>query len=58
MEILPFPLCTPSLLQPDESRDQPLHDIRELFELAFPLTTDHARRAEEDLHDNVLPFKP
>lgn len=58
MEILHFPLSTPSLLEDEDRRSQPVHDIRELFELAFPLTTEHALQAEEAHLDNVLPFKP
>ena len=58
MEILHFPFSNQSNLQDEDRSKQPLHDIRELFELAFPLTSEHAQLIEQDSLENVLPFKP
>ncbi len=59
MALLHFPLCSPSTLQEDAAPAKaPVHDIRELFELAFPLTNERALDAEEEPLDNVIPLKP
>lgn len=58
MDLLPFPLSTPSTLQADSQPTQPLHDIRELFELAFPLLNDRDHEFEDCSLADVIPLKP
>jgi hypothetical protein len=61
MDLLPFPLSSPNPLQEQSIVEKtPVHDIRELFELAFPLLSESSAAIERDSEflDNILPFKP
>lgn len=61
MDLLPFPLTSPNPAQEQfGTENTPVHDIRELFELAFPLLSEDSAATVRDSEflDNVLPFKP
>lgn len=60
MELLPFPLTSPNPAQEHFGQENtPVHDIRELFELAFPLRHEPVNpEGDSGFLDNVLPFKP